>query len=50
MPAPKYAKAHYATKTGSDLAYAPKGAWSNPEKRSWKKYAAWQPQQSAGNQ
>ena len=40
---PKFAVAAYANRTGTPEAYAPKGAWANPEKRSWKKVEAWKP-------
>ncbi|KAF6262794.1 hypothetical protein COO60DRAFT_572357 [Scenedesmus sp. NREL 46B-D3] len=40
---PVYAIDAGVTKTGSLEAYQPKGAWINPEKRSWLKYEAWQP-------
>lgn len=44
---PIYAVEAYQSKTGKHGAYAPKGAWANPEKRSWKKFEAWQPPQSS---
>ncbi|WIA20533.1 hypothetical protein OEZ85_004928 [Tetradesmus obliquus] len=40
---PVYAIDAGVTKTGTLAAYQPKGAWINPEKRSWVKYEAWQP-------
>lgn len=41
---PIYAIEHFASKTGTPEAYAPKGSWANTQKRSWKKYEAWKPQ------
>jgi NADH:ubiquinone oxidoreductase subunit len=37
---PIYHVPHHANKTGTPSAYAPKGAWQNPRKRSWKKVNA----------
>lgn len=42
---PIYKVEAHATKTGSDEAYQPKGAWAQPRKRSWIKYEAWAPPQ-----
>ncbi|GFR45166.1 hypothetical protein Agub_g6551 [Astrephomene gubernaculifera] len=35
------------TKTGTEECYNPKGSWFNPQKRNWKKYEAWTPNQQA---
>lgn len=43
---PIYAVAHRQTQTGTSEAYLPKGSWSNPGKRNWKKYEAWSPVQA----
>ena len=34
--------------TQSEGRYLPKGAWSNPNRRSWKKYEAWTPPPAKG--
>ncbi len=40
---PIYQVEAYVTRTGTKESYAPKGAWTNPQKRLWKKYEPWQP-------
>ena len=35
---PIYAVDTYITRTGTPDAYVPKGSWSNPQKRNWKKF------------
>lgn len=44
---PIYAIQATTSNTGSEDVYQPKGAWNNPQRRSWKKYQAWVPPQVA---
>ncbi|BDA45611.1 probable NADH dehydrogenase [ubiquinone] 1 alpha subcomplex subunit [Coccomyxa sp. Obi] len=46
---PIYHVPHHANKTGTPSSYAPKGAWQNPSKRSWKKVQAWDPASAAAS-
>jgi NADH dehydrogenase (ubiquinone) 1 alpha subcomplex subunit 12 len=40
---PIYAIEATVSKTGTAAAYAPKGSWTNPDKRAWLKYESWTP-------
>ena len=42
---PIYHRPHHRNYTGSPMSYAPKGAWQNPQKRTWRKVQYWQPNQ-----
>ncbi|GIL74430.1 hypothetical protein Vretimale_2124 [Volvox reticuliferus] len=44
---PIYQIEAYVTRTGTPKAYNPKGSWFNPQKRNWKKYEEWTPEQKA---
>ncbi|KAG2498676.1 hypothetical protein HYH03_003420 [Edaphochlamys debaryana] len=44
---PIYHMDTYITRTGTLSCYNPKGSWHNPKPRNWRKYEAWNPQQSS---